>query len=83
MRTGVLLASIIVISAVGLLYGFAGLAAWADVRRDCPGGNQCSDARYVMWHGFGVATMCLALALAATRRIRRLRQTRQQGRRES
>jgi hypothetical protein len=36
-------------AAIAIIYGVGGLAAWADAQYVCPYGNQCGDARGMMW----------------------------------
>ena len=53
--------------AIAILYGLAGLVAWADAQNVCPYGNQCSDARGTMWFGAIVVSASSLVSAVALR----------------
>jgi hypothetical protein len=53
--------------AMAILYGFVGIVAWADAQNVCPVGNQCGDARGVMWFSAIVVPVSSIVCVGALR----------------
>jgi hypothetical protein len=58
---------------VAMAFGAFGLVAWADALHVCPDGNQCSDARDVMWLSAAAVVTAMAVSVVALRRALRSR----------
>ncbi|TKB13070.1 MAG: hypothetical protein E5V75_22580 [Mesorhizobium sp.] len=60
-------------AATAMIYGLAGLVAWADAQHVCPYGNQCSDAHTTIWFGAIVVLASSVVCAIALRTILRSR----------
>jgi hypothetical protein len=57
--------------AAASIYGFAGLAAFADASQECPNGNQCGDAIRMVCVSLIVVTIGFGVGLLSIRSILR------------